>query len=264
MKCCWKCLLFLLGTVFLIRWQNLWKSYALKSLDDSLPSSFYCLHGSINQFQPPNNWPAESGRVFSYWACFQGKSWDLPLLCRLQYVTGRRTPPLPALTDGPKSLWLGSSWEMWSPWEGVGAQGCGPDLQVGFPALHTCMGWVFRTETMESEWCAKTVGFWEQSYCVLSGTVGLEQFSSAELWKLQCLWPITKPTQFVHYQSIFGFNHMPCFCLTLIFPHIVAFFEFGVDGNTHTEPHSLFSVINSVIFNANISHWIFQTHFWNT
>lgn len=38
---------------------------------------------------------------FSYWACFQGKSWDLPLLCHLQYVTGRRTPPLPALTMVP-------------------------------------------------------------------------------------------------------------------------------------------------------------------
>lgn len=265
MKCCWKRFFFLLGTVFLIRWQNLLKSYVLKSLDGSLPS-FYCLHGSINQFQPPNNWPAETGTVLFLLGLFSGKKLAFATAVSLSVSDREVDTSFAHAADGharavagPKSLWLGSGWEMWSPWEGVGLV-CGQVLLLSTLG----MGWVFPTESMESESCAKAVGFWEQSYCILSGTVGLEQFSSAKLWKLQCVLPVTKPPQFVHYQSIFGFNHMLCFCLTLIFPHIAAFFEFGVDGNTHTEPHSLFSVINSVIFNVNISCWIFQTHFWNT
>lgn len=60
---------------------------------------------------------------------------------------------------------------------GVGASRvCAPVLvsrQV-FLLSSLGMGWVFPAEHMESELCAKIVGFRMPSYCVLSRTIGLE------------------------------------------------------------------------------------------
>lgn len=225
-----KTFLFLLGTVFLIRWQNLLIKLRAEKLRE-LPSSFFLLSPCVCQTVPnPEqlaNWNWYSpfltglvfrGRVGICHCCVACSVWHRGGHLLLPLTATHQQWLLPSLSLAGKPLRNVIT---------VGVHMCAHLCWSAgrlFLLSSLGMGWVFPTENMESELCAKIVGFQEQSYCVLLRTIGLEQHSSAKLWKLHFSLPVTKPPQFVHYQSIFCFNHMPCFCHTLIFPRNVAFF----------------------------------------
>jgi len=83
--------LFLLGTFFLIRWQNLVTKLRAEKLR-GLPSSFSSLHASTSQFQPPNDWQAENGTALSFLGLLSGKKVGICHCCAACSVShgGRR------------------------------------------------------------------------------------------------------------------------------------------------------------------------------
>lgn len=74
----------------------------------------------------------------------------------------------------------------------------------------------------------------------------------------------TKPSQFMHYQSIFCFKPHALFLSYFKLPSYCCFLRVCLMlMGTPTQNHTLFSH-SSVILNANILHWIFETQFWNS
>lgn len=77
-------------------------SYVFKSLQVSFLLFIVSVQVSISS----PNWPDETGTALSLLGLFSGKSWDLPLLCTLQHLTWRQTPPLPTVLMAMHQQWL--------------------------------------------------------------------------------------------------------------------------------------------------------------
>lgn len=80
----------------------------------------------------PNNCPDETGTALFILGLFSGKSWDLPLLCLLQYLTWRQTPPLPTVLMALHQQWLVPSPRGWEA-----AEECDPG--GGVQGIHLCV-----------------------------------------------------------------------------------------------------------------------------
>lgn len=140
---------------------------------------------SINQFQPPNNWLAETGIALFLLGLFSGEKlgfatavllavFDRETGTSLAHTADGHTPAV----AGPKPLSVAGNWLR----NVMAVRGCGcayvcPPVSVSrqvFPLPSFGIRRVFPTENTESKLCAKIVGFQEQLYCVLSKSIGLE------------------------------------------------------------------------------------------
>lgn len=120
MKCCRKCFCFFWVPFSWSHGKICKQSYMLKSLESSL-SSFCNVHVSINQFQPLNNWPVETGIACFLLGLFSVKTLGFATAVSLAVFPTEADTSFTHPADGhtlavagPKPLCLGSSWEMWS------------------------------------------------------------------------------------------------------------------------------------------------------
>lgn len=178
-----KMFLFLLGSVFLIRWQNLLRKLCAEK-HRGLPSFLFLLSSWEYQSVPTPkqlagwNWYSP----FLTGPAFRGKAG----ICHCCVACGVWQGDRHLL--GPYCWWphTSSGWSQASlrGWEVVekcdGSQGvwvcpCVPSCvgqQAGFPTPLIWHG--LGIPNTESELCAKIVGFQEQLYCVLWKSIGLE------------------------------------------------------------------------------------------